>query len=749
MEKPNPSTAEWQLQAVIKKYWHVPTFLLILAVLFLAGSWYGQRKVDTQKAAGSRRILYYVDPMNPAHTSPEPGLAPCGMKLEPVYAEDGGQGAGSAMPPGSVKITPEKQQIIGVRVATVEKSPWTYTLRTVGKVAVDETRIYRLNAFIEGWVVKIFNNTTGSLVRKDEPLATFFNRDLPTTLQTFYYALDAMDRMNQDPHLLPSQHDLLVAQKLSSEGVLMNLGMGKPQLDELARIRKLTQEIIISTPATGFILARNITPGQRFGAGEELYRLADLSRVWVLADLFENEAKYIRPGEKVRVTLPKQDEKRMATVSEVLPEFDTATLTLKVRLEMDNPQFALRPGMFVDVEFPINMPPTVNVPVDAIMDSGLKETVFVDRGNGYFEPRRVKTGWRLGDRVEIIEGLEAGERIVVSGNFLIDSESRMKLAAAGMFGVVTKDPVCGLNVDESKAKAAGFQSAYQNQTYYFCSGGCQQHFEKNPERYAAKPDGTQKTPSGATGDQGHDAQAVKAKDPVCGHEVDETQAKAAGLTSACDGKTYYFCSYNCNKQFDKDPERAIDQEAQARFSVSQAPVAEKTAKDPVCGLPVATESAKQAGRTSEHQEKTYYFDTDGCKQRFDKNPQRYLSGSPGATPVEIQPYPNVPLDPDTRMLYKRSLMRMTPQEPAAATPQGATPVAPQEPAAETPSGVTPAGPHGVTPTTPPGPTSAAPPGTIPTTPQGPTPVVPQGSQVKPQTPPSPPAPPHGGGHQHD
>ena len=154
--------------------------------------------------------------------------------------------------------------------------------------------------------------------------------------------------------MLSSQHDLLVAQKLSAEGVLMNLGMGKPQLDDLARSRKLTQEIIISAPATSFVLARNITPGQRFAAGEELYRLADLSRVWVLADLFENEAKYVRPGEKVSVTLPNQDEKRLATVSEILPEFDPATVTLKVRLEMDNPRFTLRPGMFVDVEFPIN-----------------------------------------------------------------------------------------------------------------------------------------------------------------------------------------------------------------------------------------------------------------------------------------------------------------------------------------------------------------------------------------------------------
>ena len=285
------------MHQVLKKYWHVPGLLIVLVILFLSGSWYGKRQVATQKAAGSRPILYYVDPMNPAHTSPKPGLAPSGMKLEPVYADDGGRVAGSTMPPGSFKITPEKQQIMGLRIAAVEQAPWTYRLKTTGKVAVDENRIYRLNAFTDGWVVRIFNHTTGSLVRKDEPLATFYNQDLPTTLQTYFYALDAMD---QDQKLFPGQQDLLLAQQLSAAGVLMNLGMGKLQLDDLARSRELTQEIIINTPATSFILARNITPGQRFAAGEELYRLADLSRVWVLADLFESEAKYIRPGEKVQ-----------------------------------------------------------------------------------------------------------------------------------------------------------------------------------------------------------------------------------------------------------------------------------------------------------------------------------------------------------------------------------------------------------------------------------------------------------------
>ena len=502
----------------------MPVLLLILAVLFLAGSWYGKTVAD-QKTAGGRRILYYVDPMNPTHTSPEPGLAPCGMKMEPVYAEDEGQAAGSAMSPGSVKITPEKQQTIGVRVATVEKSPWTYTLRTVGKVAVDETRTYRLNAFSDGFIMKVYDISTGSLVRKDEPLATFYSKDLFTALQTYYYAVYALDNLQQGQQLPASQKHLLEAQKRSAEYNLMNLGMSSQQIKDLIRSKEITQEIILSAPATSFVLARNVTPGQKFISGEELFRLADLSRVWILADLFKNEAKYVRPGEKVKVTLADQDETYMATVSEVLPEFDPATLTIKVRLEMDNPEFALRPGMFVDVEFPINMPPTVNVPVDAILDSGLKQTVFVDRGNGYFEPRRVKTGWRLGDRVEIVEGLEPGERIVVSGNFLIDSESRMRLAAAGMFGEVTKDPVCGLNVDESKAKAAGFQSTYKNQTYYFCSAGCKEHFEKNPERYAVKPGGIQKTASGAAGDQGQEAQTVKTNDPVCGLPVATGPAK--------------------------------------------------------------------------------------------------------------------------------------------------------------------------------------------------------------------------------
>jgi membrane fusion protein, copper/silver efflux system len=686
MEKSNLNTTLQQAQAALKKYWYVPGGLILLAVLFLAGSWYG-KTVAGQNAAGGRRILHYVDPMNPAHTSPEPGLAPCGMKMEPVYAEGEGQAAGSAMPPGSVRITPERQQIIGVRVATVEKSPVTHTLRTVGKVAADETRTYRVNAFSDGFVTRVYNVSTGSLVRRDQPLAMFYSKDLFTALQTYYYAVYALENLQQQGQQMPaSQKNLLEAQKRAAEYALMNLGVNSQQIKDLIRSKEITQEIIINAPATSFVLSRNVSPGQKFVSGEELFRLADLSRVWIQADLFKNEAKYVRPGEKVKVTLADHDESYMATVSEVLPEFDPATLTIKVRLEMDNPGFTLRPGMFVDVEFPIHKPPTVNVPVDAIMDSGLKQIIFVDRGHGYFEPRRVKTGWRLGDRVQIVEGLQPGERIVVSGNFLIDSESRMKLAAAGFFGNVVQDPVCGMDLDAGKAGTAGRKREHQ-------------------------------------------------------------------------GKSYYFCSDACQKQFDQTPERYVHQEGQAERGVAQTRAAAPNVKDPVCSLEVAPEAAEQAGRTSEYQGKRYYFDTDGCKQRFDKDPQHYLSESSEAALPKTYPHvPNVPTNPDLLLRLRRDSIRAIPEGKNLAPVEDSgreSQVKPAAPPTPPMQPLTP--PHGATPPTghpggAPAVPMAMPPAGAQVTPPAATPAAPPGpAQVKPP-PPSPPPPHHppgGGGHQHD
>jgi len=480
----------------MKKVVFGAVLVLLIAVSFLAGRWYTPHGADKNSSAG-RRVLYYVDPMNPSHTSDKPGIAPCGMKMEPVYADEGspGQATGStsaSMPAGTIKISPEKQQVIGVRTAVVQKAAVNHTIRTVGRVSPDEKRVYRLVAGIDGWIRETYDNDTGTLVKKDERLAAFYSPQVRAA-QIAYLALvgagDDRFQAGGRQALAPSQQASVSLQTYID--ALEGVGMSQQQIKELGQTKQFTDKVYILAPATGFIIARNVSPGQRFDKGTEWYRIADLSKVWVLADLFRNEAEYVKPGMKVKVTLPHEKKEFQAVVSMVLPQFDPNSRTLKVRLELDNPGYQLRPDMFVDAEFPVTLPPAMTVPADAIVDSGMKKTVFVDRGNGLFEPRQVETGWRVGDRVEITKGLMQGERIVVSGTFLIDSESKMKMAALGMQAGTqaqqsagrAKDIVCGMEVDEATSRAAGLTSEYKGKTYYFCMAECKDTFQKKPEQY--------------------------------------------------------------------------------------------------------------------------------------------------------------------------------------------------------------------------------------------------------------------------
>jgi Cu(I)/Ag(I) efflux system membrane fusion protein len=188
-------------------------------------------------------------------------------------------------------------------------------------------------------------------------------------------------------------------------------------------------DIRVESPVDGIVLKRSVSPGLRFDRGFELYWIADLNRVWILADVSRDQLPFIRRGASARITTAGESRAVSATVSPSEPIFDEATLALRVRLEAPNPQQTLKPGMFVDVEFPVDLPAALVVPPEAIVDSGLRKTVFVDRGNGSFEPRLVETGWRSADDVEVTKGLVAGERIVVSGTFFVDSESRMRTVA--------------------------------------------------------------------------------------------------------------------------------------------------------------------------------------------------------------------------------------------------------------------------------------------------------------------------------
>ena len=387
----------------------------------------------TNEGTSARRVLYWVDPMHPSYKSDHPGTAPdCGMALEPVYA-DSVTSAMVAAPgsPGSVNIDVQKQQFFGIRVVPVEKTSGTQRVRLLGRVVPEDTRVYRINSGMDGFVRETYNDSVGELVKKDQKLATSYVGDTLSVASGFLAATAGVPgAVGKDGSRTVPFPGAVSKQGVSSlQGYsdrLRNLGVSDAQIKQMSENRQLPESVDIVAPAEGFILARNISPGQHFDRATEFYRIADLSKVWILADVFGSEAQAFQAGAVARVTLPNQRKSFSARVSNALPQVDPTTRTLKLRLEVDNPGFALRPDMFVDVELPVAMPAGLTVPLDAVIDTGREQRVFVESSTGVFEPRPVQAGWRFGDRVEIVHGLKEGERVVAAGTFMVDSESRLK-----------------------------------------------------------------------------------------------------------------------------------------------------------------------------------------------------------------------------------------------------------------------------------------------------------------------------------
>ncbi len=449
--------------------------LLVLVVIaafaggYGYGRWYGKPAAGAQKAG--RKVLYWVDPMHPAYKSDKPGIAPdCGMKLEPVYedAPAGAPGAEkkilhyqdpkhpeytsdkpglnpetgndlvpvyegdlSSMAPGTVHINTEKQQIIGVRYGQAEYTSGAQTMRAQGKVAMDETRVTHVHTRTDGWIEKVFVHFTGAVVKKGEPLLTIYSPELLATQQEYLLALKAKDIMKGATIAgAVTDSNMLVA---AARRRLELWSLTDQQIDQIRETGKPVTNVTLYSPVAGYVIARNAFENQKVTADTDLYTVADLSSIWVMANVFEYEAPQVRIGQTATVSLPYAGGRTYrARVSYIQPQVDPATRTIPVRLELTNPGLTLKPEMFVDVEFSAPQATQLTVPSGAVLDSGLKKTVFVDRGNGYFEPRQVETGPKIGDRTVILKGLTAGERVVTSGNFLISSESELKSAASGM-----------------------------------------------------------------------------------------------------------------------------------------------------------------------------------------------------------------------------------------------------------------------------------------------------------------------------
>jgi membrane fusion protein, copper/silver efflux system len=390
---------------------------------YLAGSWRAPREtVSAAAVETARTILYYRCPMHPDVRSDHPGTAPCcGMAFEPLYAD------AAAAPPGTVAASAAQQQAIGVRTGVVAAAGGTEQVRAFGRVSADETRVFRITGGLESYVSDMSAVTTGSAVRKGQWLASYATPDARLPIAAFITAVNVLER--EQSNGAPTPAALLAARNsvtLATER-LMTMGMSPVQMADIRRTREQTTTVRLTSPVDGFVLARNVAPGQRFDAGSELFLLADLNRVWILADVPVADGDRIKPGTPARVTVAGRETPVRARVSaRVLPQFDPATQSFKLRLEADNPGFVLRPDMYVDVTFEVSYDPALLVPADAVVLSGLSAHVFVERGAGVFEPRDVQIGRRHGDRIAIVTGLEPGERIALSGTFLLDSESRMK-----------------------------------------------------------------------------------------------------------------------------------------------------------------------------------------------------------------------------------------------------------------------------------------------------------------------------------
>jgi len=416
----------------MKKTIRAVAVALLMIVSYAAG-----RRHTRQNATpnpNSRRVLYWVDPMHPDYKSDHPGIAPdCGMPLEPVYAEPGTSLTASEapLPDGAVGIDLDKQQLFGIRVATVQKSSGSEKIRVLGRVVPEDTRVYRITAGSDGFIRDTFNDSIGELVKKDQKLASSYVGETLGIASGFLAAAAGVPgAVGKDGSRTMPYPGAVNKQGVSSlQGYadrLRNLGISDAQIKQMAESHQLPETVEIVSPADGFILARNITPGQHFDRSMEFYRIADLSKVWIVAEIFGSEVQDFRAGTLARVTLPDQGKTFSARVSNTLPQVDPVTRTLKLRLEADNPGFALRPDMFVNVELPVRVPPGLTVPLDALIDSGCEQRVFVERSKGMFERRQVETGRRLSDRVAILRGLVEGERVVAAGTFLVDSERRLR-----------------------------------------------------------------------------------------------------------------------------------------------------------------------------------------------------------------------------------------------------------------------------------------------------------------------------------
>ena len=336
--------------------------------------------------------------------------------------------------PGIVTIAPERLQTIGVKYEPVARRPLEKIIRTVGRVAVDERKLAKVTIKFHGWIERLFVSATGDHVRKGQQLFTIYSPDLVATQEEYLLALQGRKQMGESefPEVARGSQDLLEATKRRFQ--LWDITAD--HVRELEKTGKVLKALPIHSPITGTVIKKEALAGAHVDPGQELYTIADLSHIWILADIYEYELSFVKAGQKASVTLS-YDPSRVLTgqVGFIYPTLDPKTRTAKVRFEMDNADDTLKPDMYANVELRVSLGTKLAIPQEAIIESGQKQVVFLHHGGGKLEPRLIKTGVKTGEWSEVLEGLKEGEHVVTSANFLIDSESRLKSVVEGMGGM--------------------------------------------------------------------------------------------------------------------------------------------------------------------------------------------------------------------------------------------------------------------------------------------------------------------------
>lgn len=397
-----------------------------------------------------KKIKYWVAPMDPKYIRNEPGQSPMGMDLVPVYEEEGED----KEPASTIRIDPVTIQNMGVRYGRVKRKQLVKSIRTFGGITYDETRVYTVNTKFNGWIEKLYVNSMGEKVRKGQPLFTIYSPELFSAQQDYLLAFQQRGGMLKSGSA-STRRD--AKRMLSASRTRLEYwDLTEQQIQEIEKQGKIRKTITIYSPASGVVTKKIAFKGHYVKAGAHQYEIADLSTVWVDVDIYEYELPWVRKGMPAQMDLPYVPGMRFnGKILFIYPYLDSNTRTARLRLAFDNSNGALKPGMYANIHLQASLSDkALAIPLEAVIDSGVRKLVFVARDKGKFEPREVELGIEAENyEVQVLSGLSEGEKIVVSGQFMLDSESRLREAIQKMLEVRQSDTASeDLDTDMSDMK---------------------------------------------------------------------------------------------------------------------------------------------------------------------------------------------------------------------------------------------------------------------------------------------------------